>query len=219
MDAIVSSLNISNLLQLFSLEQKSILLEIQDSSNYGYILLQNGEVWDAQYQNLRGEEALYTILQEDKGLLNSLPVPTSVTRTIELPLQALLLNSAQIEDKAHIMLISNITTGEANKRLTTIEGFQGTILTDISGQPIQTFPSEASAFFNIEAFSHDGATLIMAWKELIGLDDSTLFQLYDSSTSIFVLHAKGGYFFIIGIKSSQSAQQIAESVKKALSLE
>lgn len=224
MDAIVSFITISDILtisiilQIYNLESKSALLELTSGTSYGYILIKEGEVWDAHLHDKRGSEALFAILQYDEGILHSQGIPSSITRTINAPLTALLLKAAQIEDEQDLNITEDLTIQQANLKLQSLPGFMGTVVSNIHGELFKAFPQSSTPFCDTQSFSKAAILLTLTWKELFDLNDAHLYHLYDQSNSLFILHLEGGCFYIIGVKSPLSPDKIASEIKKRLNI-
>ena len=219
MDATFASLNISNILQMLSLERKSVYISIINGTGRGYVVMQAGEIFDAQYQELRGEEAMLYLLNHNEGKLSTEPGPTNITRTINVPLEGLLMKAAQLADERAAITTNAIDVDLANIKLNAIQGYLGSLITTLEGEIVQTYPQDSQfTFFNSEQFSSKVRTSIMNWKSLLDLDNSNLFQLYGDQLSIFILHLREGHFFIVAIESPLASSKVGREVQSALGL-
>ncbi len=65
-EGMLKGISVANFLQMISLEQKSCFLEINSVSNEkGFFYIENGEVFDAVFKKMRGEEAAYALIALD----------------------------------------------------------------------------------------------------------------------------------------------------------
>ncbi len=96
----VQSKSLVDIIQLECLSQSSSLLKITNGPVVGKIWFQNGEVIDAETQDLKAEEAFRKILSWRTGAFEILPAEPTRTRTIFSSYQGLLLETAQALDEA-----------------------------------------------------------------------------------------------------------------------
>jgi len=96
----VQSKSLVDIIQLECLSQSSSLLKITNGPVVGKIWFQNGEVIDAETQDLKAEEAFRKILSWRTGAFEILPPEPVRTRTIFTSYQGLLLETAQALDEA-----------------------------------------------------------------------------------------------------------------------
>jgi CheY-like chemotaxis protein len=89
-----------DIIQLECLSHCSSVLRIVQGAQEGRIWLQNGEVIDAQANQLSGEEAFREIFSWHSGNFEILPPQADRPRTIHNSCQGLLLDSAQALDEA-----------------------------------------------------------------------------------------------------------------------
>ncbi len=96
--------NLMDVLQLVSMEGKSVRFEIQlPEGQHGEIWMKEGELWHASVGNLQGEEAFFQILRHENIQFKIQWVDAvDVTRTVHQPLYALLLEVVRIRDEAHV---------------------------------------------------------------------------------------------------------------------
>jgi CheY-like chemotaxis protein len=96
----VQSKSLMDIIQLECISQSSSVLRITNGSLTGRIWIQDGELFDAEAIDLRGEAAFQKILSWTTGNFEMLPAEPSRPRTIFKPYNALLLESAQALDEA-----------------------------------------------------------------------------------------------------------------------
>ncbi len=96
--------NLMDVLQLVSMEGKSVRFEIQlPDGQEGEIWMKEGELWHASVGHLQGEEAFFQILRHENIQFKIQWVEeVDVTRTVHQPLYALLLEVVRIRDEAHV---------------------------------------------------------------------------------------------------------------------
>jgi CheY-like chemotaxis protein len=95
----MQSKSLVDIIQLECLSQSSSVLKISRGSTVGKIWIQNGELIDAEVEDLRGEAAFHRILAWKAGSFETLPPEPDRERTIEQSCNALLLEVAQTIDE------------------------------------------------------------------------------------------------------------------------
>jgi CheY-like chemotaxis protein len=96
----VQSKSLVDIIQLECLSQSSSVLKVTNGSLAGKIWFNNGDVIDAETQDLHGEGAFQKILSWKTGNFEILPAEPARSRTIFNSYQGLLLESAQALDEA-----------------------------------------------------------------------------------------------------------------------
>ena len=96
----VQSKSLVDIIQLECLSSSSSVLKIANDVLVGKIWFYNGDIVDAETQNMVGEEAFRKILSWKTGNFEILPPEPNRTRTIFNSYQGLLLESAQALDEA-----------------------------------------------------------------------------------------------------------------------
>lgn len=96
----MQSKSLVDIIQLECLSQSSSVLKITHNSTAGKIWIENGELIDAEVEDLRGEGAFHRILAWKTGGFETLPPEQHRERTIEQSCNALLLEAAQAMDEA-----------------------------------------------------------------------------------------------------------------------
>ena len=95
----VQSKSLMDIIQMECLSQNSVTLRISHGSLTGKIWIQDGELIDAEADGARGEAAFRRILEWKSGTFESLPPEQNRERTIDKPVNALLLETAQALDE------------------------------------------------------------------------------------------------------------------------
>jgi len=124
----VQSKSLVDIIQLECLSQSSSVLKITHSSTVGKIWIEQGELVDAEVEDLRGEAAFHRILAWKTGGFESLPPEPHRERSIEKSCNALLLEVAQTMDEtaaAKTSFIYKSPFGELDKH----EGLEFAVLT------------------------------------------------------------------------------------------
>src|SRR5262245_1425701 len=113
----VQSKSLMDIIQMECLSQNSLVLRMTRGALVGKIWIQSGELIDAEAPGARGEAALRKILEWKSGTFENLPAEPSRERTIDKPVNALLLEAAQaIDETAN----PNSTAGEEAEHRKTV---------------------------------------------------------------------------------------------------
>ncbi|MCI5144413.1 MAG: response regulator [Candidatus Electrothrix sp. AR3] len=79
-DGMLKGISVANFLQMIALEQKTCLLEITSADNEtGFFYIESGEVFDAAFQGLNGEEAAYALIALEGASIRFTDIPTGKT--------------------------------------------------------------------------------------------------------------------------------------------
>ncbi|MBN2380309.1 response regulator [candidate division WOR-3 bacterium] len=92
-------LTLEELIHLYALGERTLLLEIQSGGEVGQIYFRKGEIIHADTGKLRGEEAFYKILSYKTGVFITRTYRRMVSRTIDLCTNALILEGARLWDE------------------------------------------------------------------------------------------------------------------------
>lgn len=94
---------ITDLFQLIQLGQKDGVLKIETADDLGFVYLKNGKVAHAQTRSIQGEQAIDTLLGWKKGRFVFTPGEEMAQRTVDLPIQQVILEAARrIDELARI---------------------------------------------------------------------------------------------------------------------
>jgi len=96
----VQSKSLVDIIQLECLSQSSALLRITNGGLIGKIWILNGELIDAEAEDLAGEAAFHKILSWRTGMFETLPAEPARKRSILKPYSTLLLEGAQALDES-----------------------------------------------------------------------------------------------------------------------
>jgi DNA-binding NarL/FixJ family response regulator len=96
----IQSKSLMDIIQMESLSRSSTVLRISRGPLVAKLWLQDGELIDAEAEGARGEAAFQRLLAWKAGTFENLPAEPGRERTIQKPVNALLLESAQTLDEA-----------------------------------------------------------------------------------------------------------------------
>jgi CheY-like chemotaxis protein len=98
----LQSKSLMDIIQMECLSRTSTVLRITRGPLVAKLWIQEGELTDAECEGARGEVAFHRLLAWKTGTFENLPAEPGRERTIQKPVNALLLESAQsIDEKAH----------------------------------------------------------------------------------------------------------------------
>ncbi len=95
----IKGINLPSFLQLLNLERKTCVVKVSFNSRNGYLYFTQGEMIDAQFEMRRGEGAVYEILKWPNPEIEIQNVSVRVTKTINMPLEHILMESAKKQDE------------------------------------------------------------------------------------------------------------------------
>ncbi len=101
-DGMLKGISVANFLQMIALEQKTCLLEITaPGGDKGFFYIENGEVFDAAFRGLAGEEAAYALIGTDGASIRFTNIPASkkVKQRIQASLMALIMEAMTRKDE------------------------------------------------------------------------------------------------------------------------
>jgi CheY-like chemotaxis protein len=101
-DGMLKGISVANFLQMIALEQKTCLLEITaPDGDKGFFYIENGEVFDAAFRGLTGEEAAYALIGTDGASIRFTNIPASkkVKQRIQSSLMALIMEAMTRKDE------------------------------------------------------------------------------------------------------------------------
>jgi predicted regulator of Ras-like GTPase activity (Roadblock/LC7/MglB family) len=95
----VSGVGLGDVIQLKSMSGISGALRVKEGKQQGIIYFENGKVIHAICDEFEGEEAFYQIMEFSGGVLDSLNVTNLPSQTIELPVEAMLIEGTRRLDE------------------------------------------------------------------------------------------------------------------------
>ncbi len=97
----VSGISLGGFLQLIEMEQKTCLLEIYaEENNRGYLYLKGGLPYDAIFEGVKSEEAVYRMLALKNIRINFNPIPARpIKKRIQADITSLLLDGASYSNE------------------------------------------------------------------------------------------------------------------------
>jgi CheY-like chemotaxis protein len=214
----VQSKSLVDIIQLECLSQNSVVLKIINGSQIGRIWILDGEVTDAESDELSGEPAFHRILSWKEGNFESLAAEPTRTRSIFNSYQGLLLETAQAQDEANSH-IANGTAVDSNSPLATLGKFPGAEFIMLL-KPGAEKPFDAYGLENPQPAA-DWARQTLAQFRALGerLHAGPLQQmegLGPRRNIAFAPHRNED--FVVGWANNMSAGQMQESMKKLLAL-
>lgn len=101
-DGALRGISVANFLQMIELEQKTCLLEVTSiQGEMGILYLENGEMYDAVYRNLKGEEAAFALIALDEACICFGDLPEQqFARRIHTNLMGLIMEALKRKDEA-----------------------------------------------------------------------------------------------------------------------
>ena len=214
----VQSKSMVDLIQLECLSQNSLVLRIINGSLTAKIWILDGEVVDAEVDDLSGEPAFQRILSWRGGAFDTLPAEPSRPRTILKSYNALLLESAQALDESRDEGQSG--NGEAARdlsaQLAQIEGLEF-VLALVPGE---AEPLVVCGLENPKAIAAWAQESLKSFGELgdrLQAGPLKTLELSEPQRRI-CLEPKGETLFCSGWTAKLSSEQISESMKKVLAL-
>ncbi len=221
----VQSKSLMDLIQLECISQSSTVLRITNGPFTGRIWVNQGEVVDAETEELRGEDAFVKILRWKAGNFEFLPDEPHRPRTIFKSYNALLLESAQAIDER-----SNADT--SHNRTTNVPGQNGAPrssgLTEIVNTDCVEFAMKSVAETMIDSRGLENPEHIAGWMrqsldrfhtlgetlQAGGLEQITGLGLQRN----VAIAQKGGANLCVGWKNTLNACEVRERMKKLLTL-
>ncbi|MCW5205602.1 response regulator [Desulfobulbus sp. F5] len=101
-DGMLKGISVANFLQMIALEQKTCLLEITaPDQEKGFFYIENGEVYDAAFQELTGEEAAYVLIAVEGASIRFTDIPANkkMKKRIQASLMALIMEAMTRKDE------------------------------------------------------------------------------------------------------------------------
>jgi CheY-like chemotaxis protein len=111
----VVGLTLAGLLQLLHLEQKTCIVSVTWGDYRARLWCLSGELVHAEADSRRGLDAVYQVLQWDEPEIEIGGTPSLRERTIEVPLEYIVLEAARLRDEGHDTLPRGSVTHPARR--------------------------------------------------------------------------------------------------------
>jgi len=214
----VQSKSMVDLIQLECMSQNSLVLRIINGSLTAKIWILNGEVVDAEVEDLQGESAFQRILSWRGGAFDTLPAEPNRARTILKSYNALLLESAQALDESKGEAESAKGTEEltVSAQLSQIEGLEFVLAL----APGEAEPKLVCGLENPKAIAAWAQESLESFGELgdrLKAGPLKTLEISESQRRIS-LEPKGETIICTGWTARLSTTQISESMKKVMLL-
>jgi CheY-like chemotaxis protein len=101
-DGMLKGISVANFLQMIALEQKTCLLEITSTENEkGFFYIDTGDVFDASFQGLTGEEAAYSLIALEGASIRFTDIPAGkkIKKRIHNSLMGLIMEAMTRKDE------------------------------------------------------------------------------------------------------------------------
>jgi CheY-like chemotaxis protein len=216
----IQSKSMVDLIQLECMSQNSLVLRVINGSLTAKIWILNGEVVDAEAEDLRGEPAFQRIVTWKGGAFDTLPAEPNRPRTIQKSYNALLLESAQALDESREEGVNgNSTSAEEltlSAQLLRIEGLEFAMALAHG----EAEPKLACGLENPEAIAAWAQQSLESFGDLGDRLQAGLFKTLEISEPQrrVCLEPKGETLFCTGWTAGTTTEQISESMKKVLAL-
>ncbi len=96
----LQDMSLVDIIQIFHAEKKTVAIHLGSEQGYGRVYLKDGDVVHAAHRNLTGVEAFYSLLQWNEGEFEVEPEGSTEERTINEPVDALLLEGMRRLDES-----------------------------------------------------------------------------------------------------------------------
>ena len=153
----IQSKSLMDIIQMECLSRTSMVLRITRGPLVAKLWIQDGELIDAEAEGARGEAAFQRLLAWKTGTFENLPAEPGRERTIQKPVNALLLESAQtLDEAAHPSAEPASVESNAHRKMMwklsqlTREGAEFVIAVPLAGQG----EPEALGAQNVAALAH-----------------------------------------------------------------
>ncbi|MDT8335875.1 MAG: response regulator [Desulfurivibrionaceae bacterium] len=116
----VAGVGLTDVIQIKALSGVNSALRVKEGEHQGIIYFEKGRVIHAICDDLEGDEAFYQIMEFNGGLLDSVNVTNMPDHTIEIPVEALLMEGVRrMDEKNAARAIAEAVSGNEDK---TVEG-------------------------------------------------------------------------------------------------
>ena len=112
----VAGVGLTDVIQIKALSGVNSALRVKEGNHQGIIYFESGRIVHAICDDLEGEEAFYQIMEFNGGLLDSINVTEMPAHTIEIPVEALLMEGVRrMDEKSAALAIGEETFGNDDK--------------------------------------------------------------------------------------------------------
>jgi len=94
----IESIDLTSLLQLINLERKSVAVKIEVDNGHGFLYFNEGEIVNADFSGLKGEEAAIKLINQNSGKFSVLK-PKKVKQVIDMPFLTFMMETMKIIDE------------------------------------------------------------------------------------------------------------------------
>ncbi|HOP32685.1 MAG TPA: response regulator [Candidatus Hydrothermia bacterium] len=220
----VAGVDIIDMVQALALMGKSVLLSCRDIKTFkeGIIVFKNGEIVDAKSGSERGKEALFDILSWKDGVFETKAYSEEPQRTINEPVELLLLNFARLKDEAEDResRVAELTLADILKFFhAEIPGFIGSMIFDYEdGVPIayetilqgKTFQASAALYGGIMKAAQEAMEIVTEGKEK--RDELSEIIISDKNDHVMLFPLPVNNFAIFLLVSRDTSVQEVRSV-------
>ncbi len=220
----VAGVDIIDMVQALALMGKTVILSCRDMKTFkeGVIVFKSGEIIDAKAGSKKGEEALFEILSWKDGVFETKTYTEEPNRTINAPVDLLLLNFARIKDEAEDAEAKavELTLPDIVKFFhAEIPGFIGSMIFDYEeGAPIafetilagKTFQASAALYGGILKAAQEAMEIVTEGKEK--RDELSEIIITDRNDHVMLFPLPVNNFAIFLLVSRDTAVQEVRSV-------
>jgi CheY-like chemotaxis protein len=215
----IQSKSLVDIIQLECISQSSSLLRITNGPLTGKIWIQDGEVIDAEADELRGEPAFLKILSWKAGHFESLPPDPSRPRTIFKSYNALLLESAQALDESVVQDPTERGNSADEQRLAQLSQLDGMefVLAMTTGEESARI---ARGLENAKSMTQWAKTNLERFR---GLGERLQAGPLEAMEGLgpqrnVALQTQGDTEFCVGWRHTMSPDEMGENMKKVMGL-
>jgi hypothetical protein len=217
----VQSKSLVDLIQLECLSGSSALLKITNGKLEGRIWIQNGDLIDAEMQNVSGEDAFKKILAWKTGNFEIVPMDAERPRKIFTSYQGLLLDTAQALDEAQADSVEEVAEEDQNDT----QFFRQVSLGRIQGVELALkIPSDIAA--PIQKWGVEDPGRMVAWMRGVisrfqslnpGFEVGAISTI-EARSPQRILHATvdGSTTIVVGMLPTASREQVEETTRKVV---
>jgi CheY-like chemotaxis protein len=215
----VQSKSLVDIIQLECISQSSSVLRITNGMLSGRIWIQDGEVIDAEANDLRGEPAFHKILSWRAGNFETMSPEPSRPRTIFKSYNGLLLETAQAIDESRNDAATAGPEAPANSPLAQLSQVAGVefVLAMKPGEENQQQARGLEDPDRISLWARKSLERLRALGERLQAGPLEQIEAMGQQRSV-VLTQQGETEFCVGWRNSMALDEVRENMKKVLAL-